>query len=274
MSQGLATLGFESPSVDSSGGGGSGPSGTLIYFVLRDLDGTPTAGVDLSAAGVVKISVNGAAAVNRAGAAPTSIANGRGLYYYELDATEEVTGTINLIVFTAGYQIAFESKEIADPAQISDVTDARTLIIAALVNAADTIVAAMSAQTTTIDAHTDAAIVPVLDAIADIASPTAADIDVQLTATHGAGAWNVAAAANAAAMLAALIAWSHETDCTFGGLMIRLESALTGLATGLNGPIATWYRRGGEIAGVAFTAGLIPLSGLREESDISGSEPP
>lgn len=59
-----------------------------IHFLLVDAtDGfTPEVGVDLTAAGDVQISKNGAAFANAAGAAPTGL--GDGLYYYEATAAE------------------------------------------------------------------------------------------------------------------------------------------------------------------------------------------
>lgn len=70
-----------------------------IFFMLVDAtDGfTPENGVDLTAAGDVQISKNGAAFANAAGAAPTGL--GDGLYYYEATAAElDTVGTLVLKV--------------------------------------------------------------------------------------------------------------------------------------------------------------------------------
>lgn len=57
-----------------------------IVFWVVDAGDVPVAGLDLSGAGVIKISRNGAALANRAGAAPTGI--GGGGYYYDCDPSE------------------------------------------------------------------------------------------------------------------------------------------------------------------------------------------
>jgi hypothetical protein len=76
MSIALASRGYEAGSA-ATGGGGTGPSGVVIFFVLLNTGtGDLESGVDLSAAGVIKISTNGLAFNNRVGAAPTSVGRG------------------------------------------------------------------------------------------------------------------------------------------------------------------------------------------------------
>jgi hypothetical protein len=75
-------------------------------------------------------------------------------------------------------------------------------------------------------------------------------------------------------IVAAIVAHSHDTGVTVEGLLIRLEAFLSGLATGMNGPLGKWYKRGGLGAGVAFEGAVDPTAGTRAESDVSGSEPP
>lgn len=94
-----------------------------IPFELRDDDGVLQAGIDLSAAGVVQISQNGAAFANRVGAAPTSI--GGGAYYYALDATEENAPWVLLKVVKTGYQTVLQREDVS----IIDIADALTRLL-------------------------------------------------------------------------------------------------------------------------------------------------
>lgn len=77
-----------------------------VTFELRDLDGNLASGVDLSGAGVIGVSVNGAAAVARVGAAPTSFGNGS--YYYQWDPAEleaaESGWLLMMLTAPTGYQ--------------------------------------------------------------------------------------------------------------------------------------------------------------------------
>lgn len=79
--------------------------GLRIFFQVIDTSGVLVAGLDLSASGTIKISVNGASIANRLGGAPVEI--GDGAYYYDCDASEIPTsGTV--LLFTnlnpASYQ--------------------------------------------------------------------------------------------------------------------------------------------------------------------------
>jgi hypothetical protein len=84
-----------------------------IFFLLVDAtDGfTPETGTDLTAAGDVQISKNGAAYANAAGAAPTSL--GDGLYYYEATAAElDTVGTLVLKVEDAAARTALVVSQV------------------------------------------------------------------------------------------------------------------------------------------------------------------
>lgn len=77
----------------------------------------------------------------------------------------------------------------------------------------------------------------------------------------------------AASVLAELRAWGHDTGATFEGLMVRLDAFIAGRGENMNGPHATWYKRGGGSGvGIAFEGDVDPVIGMRAESDISGSE--
>lgn len=91
-------------------------------------------------------------------------------------------------------------------------------------------------------------------------------------ASHSAywGPEEIVVGSSAAAVVAALVAYAHDTGATVGGLLVRLEAFLSGQATNMHGPTTTWYKRGG---GIAFAGVNDVTAGNRAESDISGSEP-
>lgn len=77
---------------------------------------------------------------------------------------------------------------------------------------------------------------------------------------------------NANATLDTLRAWAHDTGVTFEGLMVRLESFITGEKTE-TGPdtarVVSWKKRNGD---TAFVGTVDITTGARGESDVSGSE--
>src|SRR5580704_9595052 len=105
MSGSIATGGFLAP-LASSGGGGSGPSGTLVPFEMRDTSGNLTPGLTGL---TVEVSVDGAALASGLGAAPTPI--GGGAYYYQLDSSEIGTQWTLVLVSKSGYQTVIQEKD-------------------------------------------------------------------------------------------------------------------------------------------------------------------
>lgn len=129
----LVSRGYQAPSV--AGGGGSGPSGVVVPFVLYDDDGGLAPAIDLSAAGVVQLSLHGAAFANRLGAAPTSL--GDGAYYYVLDEDELGVAWVLLKIEKAGYRTVIQ-RETLDGATEAGVATA-------VANSAATLLAAIEA---------------------------------------------------------------------------------------------------------------------------------
>ncbi len=256
---GLLTHGWTGSGVTAEAGVGVGPSGIVVTFLLFNSDGELENSVDLSASGVVKVSIAGADYANRLGDAPTNIGGRTGHYYYILDGAEIPSpGSFVMVsVEKAGYQAVLERKDIgiATSTQVSTSTNTTA---ANIVNALNTIVSAVSAETTAINDHTD-------DAVAGL--PTAAEIDTQLTGTHGEGTW---AGATAAEVVAELVAYAYDADVTVDGLLKRIEAVLTGKATGLNGPLGRYYLRDGTT--VAVESVIDGDAGTRGMSDVSGSE--
>jgi hypothetical protein len=85
---------------------------TRVPFELRDDDGVLTPGVDLSAAGVVRVSIDGGATwANRAGGVPTSSEDG--VYYYDLHASENVPPFVLVKISKSGFQIVVAREDLA-----------------------------------------------------------------------------------------------------------------------------------------------------------------
>jgi len=213
-----------------------GASGTVFYFTLEDDAGALAPGITLSTS-EFQVSVNGAAFANRAGSAPTSI--GSGAYYYILDNTENVQGTILFKVDKTGYkptgQPQIYTMKIDTP-----VTDAQNFLNNAITNAITTLSSTISAAITSINSHTDSELASAItsinthtdervdDAQADIIAeidgrPTAAEIDTQLSSTHGAGAWGTAGL-DVNAIVTAVFAALIEGSVTFGDAVRALLS--------------------------------------------------
>lgn len=72
-------------------------------------------------------------------------------------------------------------------------------------------------------------------------------------------------------VIAALMAYSHDTGVTFHGLLTRLEALANGKATGLRGTTARYFKRDGVT--VAINAVQDVASGTRATGDVTGSEP-
>ncbi len=277
MTTGIATRGYQPLATGTGGGGGGpvGPSDVAIYFTMRNIEtGELDAGLDLSAAGVAKVSADGDNFVNIVGDAPTSV--GRGLYYYIVDASELPAGdgSVFLSVVLADYGPVMEQERIG-----TSVSAAVIAINAATVNALNQITAAISAAIVTIDSNTDsevAAVAAVADALALAVAAIQERTDnlpsdpaglTNLATAHGAGSW---AGGSGAEVVAAILAYSHDVDATLGGLFVRLEAALAGAASDQKGPRTKFYKRDGT---VAYEGDVDPLNGQRGISDISGSEP-
>lgn len=80
----------------------------------------------------------------------------------------------------------------------------------------------------------------------------------------------IKASNTAANIVAALMAYEHDTGATFLGLCNRLDALIAGKATGLRGALARYYMRDG--ATVAISAVQDVGSGTRATGDITGSE--
>lgn len=195
MSLGLVTLGIEAPSTTGGGGGGGGAGGLRIPFTLRDDDGVLQAGIDLSGAGVVQISIDGASYANRHGAAPTSI--GDGSYYYELHVDDgAVPPWVLLKVKIAGYQTVIQREEIVDPTLTdaidtidSNLNSVQSAITDAISTAQSELDSRIDDQTGTIAADILASQGVITTAIDDL--PTLTEIvngvTAQITTDHGVG---------------------------------------------------------------------------------------
>lgn len=72
-------------------------------------------------------------------------------------------------------------------------------------------------------------------------------------------------------IIAALMAYEHDTGATFLGLLNRLDALVAGKATGLRGTLARYYMRDGTT--VAIEAVQDVATGTRATGTITGSEP-
>lgn len=200
MSLPLVTWGFEFPSVSGGGGGGGGATGIRIHFVLYDDDGVPQPGIDLSAAGVVALSLDGLAYVNRHGSAPTSVADGH--YYYETHADDgAVPPCILLKIKKAGYRLVVEEKAVVSPTiadVITDLASSVTAIEDSIATARAEIDTRINNQTTTLEADISAISSQITSAQSSIISevdtrPTlsaiVSGVAAQVSADHGAGSY-------------------------------------------------------------------------------------
>ncbi len=215
MSAGLATGGYVG-GASSDGAAPTGPSGTVIAFLLVDDDGAPAGSIDLSAAGVTKVSKNGGAMANRAGAAPAFVTASQNSYVYTCDASEvDTDGFVLLQINKAGYKVVVERENIGDPATATGITDAQATIIAAVIAAFNSTSSAISSMGSTVDSHTDAVAAPLTTALTAIQActdrleahltntrigyldnlvggglaPTVVEINAYLTSQHGTGSW-------------------------------------------------------------------------------------
>lgn len=257
---GLVTLGWTGFAGTVEGGGGGGPSGIVIPFTLWDADGELASSVDLSGAGVVKISVNGDTYTNIVGDPPEPVLGRSGEYIYVLDDTEVPPdgGYVRLSVVLAGYQLVMEDCR-PTLATAGNVSSSTSTTAANISNAISAINATISSAITNINTNTNTQ-------VADL--PTAAEIDTLLSANHGAGSW---AGATAAEILLAILDHNHDTGVTVGGLLARIEAVLTGKATGLSDAgTGRYYMRDGVTIAVQST--IDPAAGTRGPSDVSGSE--
>ena len=250
----LATRGYLSPSTGSGGGGGGGPSGLVIPFSLYDVDSVLQPGIDLSGAGVVQVSVNGASFVNRVGSAPTSI--GGGAYYYAPDTTEVATdGWILIKVVKTGYQ---------------------TIILRENINTAPVTTTTIGALATTIANDITASQNAVTSALVNVST----DVwNVSRAAHTTAGTFGEGVVVNSLATAAinavrdGILNYSHRSGRTVRGLLRRLDALAAGKATGLLGAVVKFFAPDGTT--VEMQVSQTPAAGTRETAtDVSGSETP
>lgn len=233
MSLALVTRGYEAPTTSDIVEAGSG---IRIPFEMRDDDGALQDDVDFS--GCVKISINGAAfdaPIN----VPEAVTGRTGKYTLELDETETVPGFVWLSVVKGGFRDVDITWTISNAATIDD----------------------LDAQSTALANNLTAAVNSLLSSI-----PSA--VDATLTAVHGAGAWQ---GATAAAVVAALMAYGHDTGVTLAGLTKRLEALTTGQLVITNEGAYerhTWKDKDGV---TLFTALVDKATGSRAASTLSGT---
>ena len=230
MSTALATGGFLAPLLGS--GAGSGASGQRIFFVLYDTDGVLAPAIDLSASGETQISLNGASFANRAGSAPTHVSDG--LYYYELDESEQVAPKVLLKIEKTGYRTVHQQEDVGttiDEAITSignTIAVARDNINANIAVLSDDVLTAIDAVPTVaeIDAQLSAT-----HGSDSWEGATVAAIDAQLSSAHGAGSWEGTTAVDIAeAVLDQVVEGSH----TLGDLVRGIVAMLAGKSSGYN----------------------------------------
>jgi len=239
MTMGLATVGYATPTPPTPAGGASG---VRFYFTMVDENtGALTSGLTISAS-ELQLSINGAAFGDRVGATPTSI--GSGCYYYVLDSAEAIAGaTVLFKINKTGYKDSAGQPIIQKFVVDTLVGEAQSAILAALTSSVAAVLANQSANVTSINSNTDSEIAAAItainshtdtkvsesegvitDAIDDI--PTAAEIDAQLSAAHGAGTWGTAGL-DVNAIVTAVFNALVEGSVTFGD-SVRALLSLTG----------------------------------------------
>lgn len=255
----IVSRGIESPSTAGGGGGGSGPSGVVIPFLVYDSDGELANVADFSS-WTLMISVGGADFAAAVGDAPVNIGGGPdGSHYYVLDEAE-LPSPGSFVIFSAeetGYKDVREVRWFW--ATATDVETSTTTTAANISNAISAIEGAISAAITAINANTDTD----FDAV-----PTVGEIDTQLTASHGSGAWSGAVLAD---IIAGIYDENFDTDRSFRGFLQRADAVLCNKATGMNGPTARFYMADGTTAAVVIA--VDPDAGTRGLPDISETEP-
>ncbi len=254
----LITHGYASPQVaGAGGGGGSGASGTIIPFLLYDVEGVLTSAIDLSAGGVVKISVDGADFVNAVGAAPVTVAGRTGTYYYELDDAE-IGDCVVMYVVKAGYHPVVETYRRY--ALKSDVTTSTTTTAGNIANAVSSIDSSIATSETSIN-----------DSIVSLGEsvPTVEEIDIQLSDSHGEGSW---AGDTAADILETILSFELRSGRTIRGHLRRMDALFFGKVTGMLGALVRAWRPG--LSAVEFEVVQDPTAGTRAEVDVTDSEVP
>lgn len=248
MSQSLATRGYISPTNASVA---TGATGFRVPFELRDTDGNLVDSVDLSGAGVVQISQNGAAYVNRVGAAPTFI--GDGAYYYTLDASEVGTNPWVLLKIE---HASYPKFSVRENLRVLSQTE----LDAAVTTVANDITAAQNA----INANTNG--IP-------------GEVWNQVRASHvTAGTFGEGVVVNSVAIGAAnavrdaFLDYSHRPGRTVRGWIRRMDAVVAGRATGLRSALARFFQPDGVTEEVS--AAQSPSAGTREVPDVTSSEVP
>jgi hypothetical protein len=234
MTSALVTRGLESfrPATVSAGA-----SGVAVPFQLRNsTTGDLESAVDLSAAGVVQVSTNGAAFADRVGAAPTSITGGDGSYYYVLDNTEVIQNWVWLKVRKVGYDKVDVIWNISDAATETSLDDAITTLANAITAARDSIngnVDTRASQVSVDALPTDEEIDTHLSAVHGSGSwegSSPDDIDALLSDVHGSGSWE-GSGLDGAAVATAVWGAVGEAPHTYGDLLRGAVGALVGPAT-------------------------------------------
>lgn len=226
MSIGIATRGYIHPLIGTigGGGGGGGASGIAIPFEMKDADGNLVD--DAPSGSEIKVSVNGAAFATGVGTVSHVTGGGLGAYYYTLDTTEVGTNWVWLRISKTSHQLVSIIWDIDDKATRSQLDDQTTTLGNSIAAARDAMLASVGGLPTA--AEIDTQLTSSHGSGAWSGSDTAA-IDAALTASHGSGSWQGATAvANAAAVWAALGEGAH----TYGDLVRGILSALIGPSDG------------------------------------------
>jgi hypothetical protein len=249
MTASIATRGIIAPSTAGGGGGGGGPSGDWVQFVLLDVDGVEASGVNLTTAGVVKVSIDGVAYVNAAG---TITDMGDGVYQYEFDETEVGAKQSHVKVVKVGYRVAL-ANGVFEVATTDDLDSLQT-------NLANNLTAAIASIT--------GAVTAVPGEVWDV-----------LRAGHvavGSFGEGVVVSALASGALDAIrdrfLDYSHRSGRTVRGWIRRSDAVVAGKATGLLSAFARFFAPGGVIAEIIAPQNV--RAGTRDEPDVSGSEAP
>ena len=245
MSLPIATRGFIAPFSSSTGGGSSD---LRVPFVVRDLDGELLAGEDLSGAGVIQVSIHGAAFGNRAGVAPTEV--GDGLYYYVPDSSEIGSPWIALKVEKSGVKTDIFRENVQTLSQ-TELDDQTTLIVNNLTTGLDAIAANV------------AAVAP------EVWEELRADHVTAGTLGQGVVVSSLATAA-LTSIVSSLMSFSHRSGRTVLGWVRRTDALAHGKATGLRGLIARFFAPDGSTE--EFRMSQDRTAGTRSVVDVSGSE--
>lgn len=177
MSSGIFTGGFLSPIGTVAPVAGA--SGVNIPFELLDTDGEPAESVDLSSAGVVRVSADGGDTwANRVGDAP--VEGEDGVYRYTADNTEvaaaETTGFLLVKVKKTGYRLVVERADVNDSQLAAAVLEITNTVTAGFSTVGGDVVASTSA----INAHTDSEVGTLQTNLENYADTKATEIEAAI----------------------------------------------------------------------------------------------